>query len=125
MGLFDTLANLVYIGIDMIKQATVVIKGIMARFFQEALNMMNTVVDRLQNRVVGELQGAAHFFRLAGGVFQEGTKNYSIDEELGEWHETVVTRKVGLEQVPESYLPDLYAENEYNDTRELKNALEY
>lgn len=122
---FRFASNALYIGVQVIKKARVAAKVLLRDFFQTALTMMNQVIDRIADRVEGELQGAAHFFRQTGELFQEGTKNYSLDSEIGEWNETIVTRNVSQEAVPKSYLASLLSGLEVNDTRELQNSLEY
>ena len=122
-GVFSALSEAMYIGINFIRHAFVIVKGMMQEIFQAALDMMNAVVDKLEARITGKMEGAAHFFRMMGGNYQEGTKAYSIDEEIGEWKETIVTRNVTREAVPDSYMDRLSCGEEYNDTRELKNAL--
>ncbi len=121
---FAALEGAAYIAIDFVKNATVVIKGIMKEIFQAALDFMNNVIDKIQDRIVGKLMGTAHFFRMMGDKFQEGTVLYSIDEEIGEWIKKTVTRTINQNNVPESYMSDLMSGIEVNDTVELKNALQ-
>ena len=122
---FSGIAKGIYIAIGIVRRATVKVKNALASFHQASLRLMNNIIDKLEGRIEGELQGAAHFFRKMGDLFQEGTKNYSLDEEMGEWKETVVTRNVTKGAIPESYLDRLYGYLEVNDTRELQNSLEY
>ena len=113
-----------YIAKEKIKNAFIKIKDELTKFFSKALEMMKTVMDKLVNRVRGVIIGAAHFFRKIGNKYQEGTRNYSVEEEIGEWNETTVTRDVPLEEVPPKYRT--YDEEfEVDDTRELAATLEY
>ena len=121
---FNTISDVCYLAKKVIRQAKVIVQGVLRDIFQTALNLLNDVIDRLEAKIDAKIEGAAHFFRQVGDVFQEGTKNYFIDTELGDWHETIVTRVVGLSAVPEKYLPLLEGDNEYNDTLELQNAIE-
>jgi hypothetical protein len=114
--------ELFYIARDKIKKAFVKVKNALTRFFQKALDMMKTVIDKIATKVRGVILGAAHFFRKVGNKYQEGTKNYSLEEELGEWNETTVTRDIELEDIPPKYRT-LDDEFEVDDTRELDEAL--
>lgn len=111
-----------YIGKEKLKNATVWIKNELTKFFERALNMMNIVIDKIASKVRGVVLGASHFFRKVGNKYQEGTKNYSLEEELGEWNETTVTKEIELENVPPKYRT-LDDEFEVDDTRELDEAL--
>ena len=86
--------------------------------------MMKMVMNKLVNRVRGVILGATHFFRKVGSKYQEGTRNYSLEEEIGEWHETTVTRDVPLEDVPPKYRTN-QEEFEVDDTREMDAVLVY
>ncbi len=122
MGLLSKAKEVFYIGKEKLKNAFVKVKNALTGFFEKALNMMKTVIDKLAARVRGVILGAAHFFRKAGNKYQEGTKNYSLEEEMGEWHETTVTRDIDLEDVPPKYRT-LDDEFEVDDTRDLDEAL--
>lgn len=111
-----------YIGVEKIKKGIVKVKNKLTRFFQKAIDMMKKVVEKIAAKVRGVILGAAHFFRKVGNKFQEGTKNYSLEEELGEWNETTVTREIKFEDVPPKY-KTLDDEFEVDDTRELDEAL--
>lgn len=116
--------NLFYIAVDKIKGAVVKVKNALTRFFEKALNLMKTVVNKLASKVRGVILGASHFIRKIGNKYQEGTKNYSLEEEIGQWNETTVTRDIGLEEVPQEYRT-MEDEFEIDDTRELDAALSY
>ena len=122
MGLISKAKEVFYIAKEKIKNAFVKVKNALTRFFQKALDMMNKVIEKIATRVRGEILGAAHFFRKVGNKYQEGTKNYSLEEEIGEWNETTVTRDIALEDVPPKYRT-LDDEFEVDDTRELDEAL--
>lgn len=124
MGLISKAKELFYIAKEKIKNAFVKIRNELTRFFEKALKMMKVVLEKITNRVRGIILGAAHFFRKVGNKYQEGTRNYSVEEELGEWNETTVTREIELENVPPKYRT-LDDEFEIDDTRELNEALEY
>ena len=119
MGLIK---DLFYIGISKIKSAVVKVKNALSRIFEKALNMMRVTLEKIAVRVRGVILGAAHFFRKVGNKYQEGTRNYSVEEELGEWNETTVTRVIELEDIPPKY-QTLDDEFEVDDTRELDEAL--
>ena len=121
MGFFK---NIFYIGKKIIEISVVAIKNELAPFFEKALTMMRTVLNKIAGRVRGVILGSAHFFRRVGTKYQEGVKNYSIEEELGEWSETTVTREIMLEDIPPQYR-GLEQEFEIDDTRELNSALTY
>lgn len=122
MGLISKAKELFYIAKDKIKNAFVKVKNALTKFFQKAIDMMKKVIDKIATKVRGVILGAAHFFRKVGNKYQEGTKNYSLEEELGEWNETTVTREIELEDVPPKYRT-LDDEFEVDDTRELDEAL--
>lgn len=119
MGIFK---NFFYIAKEKIKNAFVKVRNALTRFFERALDMMKKVINKLASRVRGVILGAAHFFRKVGNKYQEGTKNYSLEEEIGEWNETTVTREISLEDMPPKYRV-LDDEFEINDTEELDMAL--
>ena len=122
MGLISKAKEVFYIAKEKIKNAFVKVKNALTRFFQKALDMMKKVIEKIATRVRGVILGAAHFFRKVGNKYQEGTKNYSLEEEIGEWNETTVTRDISLEDVPPKYRT-LDDEFEVDDTRELDEAL--
>lgn len=124
MGLINKAKELFYISKEKIKSAFIKVKNALTKFFQKALDMMNKVIDKITLKVRGILLGASHFFRKVGNKYQEGTKNYSLEEELGEWHETTVTREITLEDIPPKYRT-LEDEFEVDDTKELNEALAY
>ena len=124
MGIISGIKNFFYIVKEKIKSAFVKVKNAMTHFFEKALNMMKKVVDKLASKVRGVILGSAHFFRKIGNKYQEGTKNYSLEEEIGEWNETTVTREIQLEDVPPKYRT-LDDEFDMDDTRELDAVLAY
>ena len=85
--------------------------------------MMKTVLNKLALKLRKPILGMSHFIRKVGNMFQEGTKSYTLDEELGEWNETTVTREVQYEDIPEKY-QRLDDEFEIDDTVEMDACLE-
>lgn len=124
MGIISGIKNFFYIVKEKIKSAYVKVKNTMTHFFEKALNMMKKVIDKLASKVRGVILGSAHFFRKIGNKYQEGTRNYSLEEEIGEWNETTVTREIPLEDVPQKYRT-LDDEFDMDDTQELDAALAY
>lgn len=124
MGLLNRAKDLFYIAKDKIKYGIIKVKTAIAKFFEKALNLMKITIDKLTERVRGVIVGAAHFYRRIGDKFQEGTKNYSLDKELGEWYETTVVKNVDLQDIPPQYRT-MEEEFEIDDTRELNEALAY
>lgn len=123
MGAFlDAVHNFFYIAKEKLVSAFVKVKNAMTRFFQKALDMMRASLDKLRTRVRGLLMGSAHFFRKIGDKYQEGTRNYSVDTELGDWNEVTVTRTVGVNDIPPQYRT-LDDEFEVDDTKEIDEAL--
>jgi hypothetical protein len=122
MGILSGIKNLFYIAKEKIKNAFIKVKNALTKFFEKALSMMKVVVEKIATKVRGVILGSAHFFRRIGNKYQEGTKNYSLEEELGEWNETTVTRDIELEDVPPKYRT-MSDEFEIDDTRELDEAL--
>lgn len=111
-----------YIAKEKIKRAKVIVKNELTQFFQKAIDMMKKVIEKIAIKLRGVVLGASHFFRKVGNKYQEGTKNYSLEEELGEWNEITATREIALENVPPKY-KTLDDEFEVDDTRELDEAL--
>ena len=122
MGLISMAKKLFYIAKEKIKNAFVKVKNALTRFFQKAIDMMKKVIDKIVTKVRGVVMGAAHFYRRIGNKYQEGTNNYSLEEEFGEWNETTVTRQIELEDIPPKYRT-LDDEFEVDDTVELDEAL--
>ena len=122
MGLIQGLKDLFYIAKEKIVNAFVAVKNAMTRFFENALQMMKKVIQKITSVVRGVILGSTHFFRRIGNKYQEGTKNYSLEEEIGEWNETTVTREITLENVPPQYRT-MDEEFEIDDTMELDSAL--
>ena len=124
MGILNSAKDLFFIAKDKIQNGIIKIKTALAKFFEKALNLMKITIDKLAKRVRGVIVGAAHFYRRIGDKFQEGTKNYSLDTELGEWYETTVVKNVDLQDIPPQYRT-MEEEFEIDDTRELNEALAY
>lgn len=124
MGWCQKAKDLFYIGVDRIRGAFIRVKNMLTRFFKKALDLMKTVVNKLASKVRGVILGASHFVRKIGNKYQEGTKNYSLEEEIGQWNETTVTRDIGLEEVPQEY-QTMEDEFEVDDTRKLDAVLVY
>lgn len=122
MRLLSKAKELYYIAKEKIKNGFIKVKNALTRFFEKALNMLKTVISKLAAKVRGVLLGSAHFFRRIGNRYQEGTKNYSLEEEIGEWNETTVTRDITLEDIPPQYRT-LDDEFEIDDTCELDAVL--
>lgn len=118
------LRDLYYIAKEKIQEGYIKVKDSLTRFFEKALSMMKIVINKLKKRVRGMLLGAAHFFRRKGNQFQEETRMYSVDEEIGDWYETTVTRDVNSEDVPHEY-ETMDDEFEIDDTKELEEAMIY
>lgn len=125
MGLIGNFFKAIFIGIKKIVGGVVrKVKNVMTRFYEKALSMMKTVVNKIAPKVIGVILGSSHFFRKVGEIYQEGTKNYSLDEELGEWHETLVTKQIAIEEIPPRYR-NLDEEYEIDDTKELDAVISY
>ena len=126
MGIFSYIKEkakeVFYIVKEKIESAKVMVKNALTQFFQKAIDMMKKVIEKIAIKVRGVVLGASHFFRKVGNKYQEGTKNYSLEEELGEWNETTVTREIEVENIPPKYRT-LDDEFEVDDTRELDEAL--
>ena len=128
----ETAKEAIIDGIEMItveamRRAKVIVQGIMRHFVQRAVDFMNAVFDKIQSKIRGTLEGGAHIFRKVDGNYQEITRNYSIENEIGEWIETDVSRNVTAEAIPADYFAmlDNSFEHEVNDTKELKNCISY
>ena len=124
MGIFQNIKKMVYIAVDKIRKGFIKARDAISRFFRKALDMMKTGISKLASKVRGVILGASHFIRKVGNAFVEGTKNYSLDREVGQWYETTVTRKISPEEVPEKYRR-MEGEFEEDDTEELEAAMEY
>ena len=124
MKIFDKMKEFYYIAKEKIKNGFVKVKNALTKFFKKAQQLMNYVIEKLEAKVRGVILGASHFFRKVGNKYQEGTRNYSLEEEIGEWNETTVTKEISLEDIPPTY-NTMDEEFEIDDTRELDNALEF
>ena len=136
MGLFGgikkaakAVGHAFYIVADKIRRGFVKVKNALTRFYNKALSFMKKVLDKVKTKVRGVIMGAAHFFRKVGNKYQEGTKNYSVDEEVGEWQETVITQEIEEEDIPPKYRTlndEFFVDGEFyvNDTKELDEVIE-
>jgi len=126
MGMLDSIRdgirNVFYMAKEKIERGFVIIKNALTRFFQAALNFLRAVTKKLVSKVRGIILGAAHFFRKVGNKYQEGSKNYSLDKEMGDWNETTVTRNISVDDLPPKYRT-MEEEFEIDDTVELDNAV--
>ena len=126
MGILSSLAEgikkVFYIAKEKIEKGIVAIKNALTKFFEAALSFLRTVMKKLVARIRGVILGAANFFRKVGNKYQEGSKNYSLDQELGDWNETTVTRNISVDDLPPKYRT-MEEEFEVDDTVELDNAV--
>ena len=126
MGILSSLAEgikkVFYIAKEKMEKGIVAIKNALTKFFEAALSFLRTVMKKLVARIRGVILGAAHFFRKVGNKYQEGSKNYSLDQELGDWNETTVTRNISVDDLPPKYRT-MEEEFEVDDTVELDNAV--
>ena len=120
MGFFKDLCFMVA---ERVKSGVIKIIDAITKFFHNALGMMKTVLNKLALKLRKPILGMSHFIRKVGNMFQEGTKSYTLDEELGEWNETTVTREVQYEDIPEKY-QRLDDEFEIDDTVEMDACIE-
>lgn len=118
MGVFDFF----YIAAEKIKSAFIKVKDALTSFFSKALNMMKDVIDKLARKLNKPIKGVVHFVQKIGDKWQEKTKNYTLDEEIGEWNEITVTKSLVLEDVPPEY-QTMDDEFEVNDTQQIDAEL--
>ena len=116
------IADFFYIVKDKITKGFVKIKNALSNFFHKALSMLKTVVHKLASKVRGAIMGCTHFVRKIGNKYQEGTRTYSLDQEIGEWYETTVVKDIELSDVPREYVT-MDDEFEIDDTKELDMAI--
>lgn len=107
-----------YIAVDKIKNGIIKIKDALTNFFSHVLKWMNEVIDTLALKLRKPILGVTHFLRKKGDKYQEITKNYYLEEEIGEWNEVTVTNDLAKENVPPEYLT-LSEEFEINDTEKI------
>lgn len=90
-------------------------------FKAKAINMMNVVANKLQNKIQEKILGTAHAYHNENGQWMEKTKNYTVDAEIGEWNEIIVSKRRSMDEIPSRYR---YYTDEINDTREIKEQME-
>lgn len=127
MGLFSLAGALIK---GAVKIATGFLTGFVAggfvqkikdKFKEIAINMMNVVANKLQDKIQEKILGTGHAYELENGQWMERTKSYTVDSEIGEWNEIVVSKKRALEEIPQRYRSHL---EEINDTKEIKEEME-
>ena len=97
------------------------VKQVKDKFKEIAINMMNVVANKLQDKIQEKILGTGHAYELENGQWMERTKSYTVDSEIGEWNEIVVSKKRALEEIPQRYRSHL---EEINDTKEIKEEME-
>lgn len=114
--------GLFYVIAKKIKTGFIRIKNALTKFFSSALVFMKRALEAVEEKTNRTILGAAHFLRKVGNRYQQRTKNYYIDEEMGRWHEVIVEKEISADDVPAEYktMPD---EFEVDDTREIDNAI--
>lgn len=90
-------------------------------FKKAALMMMYAVMERLQSKIKEKILGTAHFYNLENEEWQEKTKCYTVDPEIGEWNEFTVVKNRTIDKIPEEYRN---CTGEINDTKEIKREME-
>lgn len=111
--------------IQVVKNVASWIKEKLIQYFTAAQNFLKEAFLKIKDKVIGLLYGAGHAIRKLGNYFQEVSKNFVIDKERGKWKVTVVTKPIAFEDIPEEVRKELMDTDEYNDTKELDNALAY
>ena len=120
MGLFSFIAKIA-VGFLSAFVGEGCIKRVKDRFKEIAINMMNVVANKLQDKIQEKILGTGHAYELENGQWMERTKSYTVDSEIGEWNEIVVSKKRTLEEIPQRYRSHL---EEINDTKEIKEEME-
>lgn len=120
MGLFSFIAKIA-VGFLSAFVGEGFVKRVKDKFKEIAINMMNVVANKLQDKIQEKILGTGHAYELENGQWMERTKSYTVDSEIGEWNEIVVSKKRALEEIPQRYRSHL---EEINDTKEIKEEME-
>lgn len=110
------------IGIALILAGVIIGTGLLAKYWNTAIDFMKKVIYKLQAKVKGMLMGSAIFIKKMGDRYQNRTKHYSKDE-IGKWKETIVTYEQNEDEVPEKYRDYSTLEDEFDLTPELELQL--
>lgn len=111
------------IEIALILGAAIIAGGtIIARYWNQILSFMKKVIQKLKGKIKGILMGSAVFIKRAGDRIQNRTKHYAKDE-LGTWHEKIVTLEQKEEEVPSQYRKYATIDDEFDLTSELENQI--
>ncbi len=97
--------------------------GLVAKFWKEILSWLKRSYEKLKSIVNGVIKGSKIFIRKLYEGYQELAKYYSKNR-LGQWEETVVTRRVNENEVPEDIREMAETGRETDITEEMEYALE-
>lgn len=96
--------------------------SLLTRFWNDIIEWLKRAVDKVAEVIVGVVYGCTVFIKkLLEGV-QEISKHYSKRND-GKWEETVVTKQISEDQVPEEIRRKAVYNKEVEVTKELELKL--
>lgn len=123
-GVFKEVYNFGVSVVNAAMSATEKIRQQMNVFLHRSRDFLRTVVIKVQPMIAGTLIGAANVLKKAGDKCQILSRNFVLDEELGDYKVMTVKKEVSYDQIPESVRMKMEQnEGEYDNTRELDKAL--
>lgn len=97
--------------------------GIIAAFWKDISNWLNTIVKKVMKVVKAAVIGVKVFGKKIVEGFQEIAKSYQLDDN-GKWHETTITKTVPESEVPPEILAKARQMNKEVDiSEELEREL--
>lgn len=110
------------IGTLLLLTGVIVGGGIIAAFWNEIVNWMKRILEKVKTVIQGTVEGFKIFFTRMQGMGKEISKNYV---KVGtKWQETIVEKTVEISEIPREYLDKMtVSEKEYDFTSELERQL--
>lgn len=96
--------------------------GILKEFWEDIFNWLKRAVDKVTEVIVGVVYGCTIFIKKLLDGAQEISKHYSKNNDE-KWEETVVTRQISEDQVPQEIRKKAVYNKEVDFTKELELKL--
>ena len=117
-----------YIIIDKIKNGIIKVKNVFQQklkpFFEKAQQFLQRALLKFGQKNGFTCKGSTHMYTKKDGKFKEGSDIIHLDEEMGEYYRTTVTKTVSEEEVPPQYRT-IKNEEIIDDTEELDAVLSF
>ena len=96
--------------------------GVLSAFWEDIRDFLKKAFEKVRQVVQGVIAGAKIFLKKIREAVQEISKNYSkVDKH---WEETIVTRTVHENEVPEEFRNRISYDSELDITREMEMQLQ-